>query len=444
MASSIHIEKVSTGSFIHNDRSMKVSYLIDDSSMNECNRSADEAIRLFQQMKNTAEKNYIERVNQKMQKKTIFLKEAIVNLQEHHTLKDLEPIKQKLESYGYTVLQVSIHRDEGFVNDEQKKEKNYHAHITMFALNTEDGKSVKFGKNYRSVLSELQTFTAKTLGMKRGKISVESEAKKLNKKVEKATRRLDTHDYKRAMKEKEKATQELKLTVKELRAELEQYRKELVQKNKELQIFNKEDYQQLNKLKRELKKDNADEMLELFQKMKKENEKRVAENEALRAELVKKTKVAEDKKELIEARESTKALQTSIDTLKSDLNASRRNINDLSTKNEELKEENEALREENSTLKETLQRAKAVLIQIAKTIKMPKIETFEQIAEAVKAKFSSFKKEKEKPAEAEKSVYEKMAEEAEKEKKAGRITMEDLRKMTEIAKRKDNDQGLSL
>ena len=134
-----------------------------------------------------------------MQKSTIFLKEAIVNLEEHHTLEDLKPIINKLESYGFKVLQASIHRDEGFVNSDNKKEKNYHAHITMFNLDVTTGKTVKFGKSYRTELSKLQTFTAKTLNMQRGKVSVKEHAKELNVKVEKASKRLDTHEYKRAM-----------------------------------------------------------------------------------------------------------------------------------------------------------------------------------------------------------------------------------------------------
>ena len=209
MASSIHIEKVKSGSFLHNDRSVKVSYLIDSSDKNECSVSADEAIKTFQELRLKAQENYTKRVNQKMQKNTVFLKEAIVNLEEHHTLKDLQPIVDKLESYGFKVLQTSIHRDEGFLNSENKKEKNYHAHITMFCLDVETGKTVKFGKNYRTELSKLQTFVADTLKMQRGKVSVKEHAKELNVKVEKASRRLDTHDYKRAMKIKEQ--EELKL-----------------------------------------------------------------------------------------------------------------------------------------------------------------------------------------------------------------------------------------
>lgn len=215
MASSIHIGKVSSGSFLHNDRTQKVSYLIDDSSLNECSRSSSYCLAEYQSLKLKASENYTKLTNQKMQKSTIFLKEAIVNLQEHHTLKDLEPIKERLESYGFKVMQMSIHRDEGFVNKENKKEKNYHAHITMFNLDLESGKSVKFGKDYRTELSKLQTFTANALKMERGKVSVQEHADELKVSVSKASKRLDTHDYKKAMKIKEEAQQQLTISQKQ-------------------------------------------------------------------------------------------------------------------------------------------------------------------------------------------------------------------------------------
>jgi len=242
MASSIHIEKVTSGSFLHNDRTMKVSYLIDDSSLNECTTSSSEAIEQFNRYKSEAIKNYTNRTNQKIQKSTIFLKEAIVNLEEHHTLKDLQPIKEKLESYGFKVLQMSIHRDEGFVNSEDKKKKNYHAHITMFNLDLYSGKTVKFGKHYKSELSKLQTFTADTLKMERGAISVKQEAERLNTKVSKPKKRLGTHEYKQAMKIKEKEIEELTYNFRD-------YQKQITA----LQDTSTEDKKELHKLNSEVK-----------------------------------------------------------------------------------------------------------------------------------------------------------------------------------------------
>lgn len=200
--SSIHIDAVTTGSFLHNDRTMKPSYLIDSSAKNDCSVSSKNALEKFHSLKLEAEKNYTARTGQKVQKKTVFLKEAIVNLEAHHTLEDLEPIIEKLKGYGFTILQTSIHRDEGFVSG-KRSGKNYHAHITLFNLDPKSGKTVKFGKDYRHELSKLQTLTAQELKMERGTVSVLEEAHAINRPLEKAKRRLDTHEYKRAMKLKD-------------------------------------------------------------------------------------------------------------------------------------------------------------------------------------------------------------------------------------------------
>lgn len=200
--SSIHINTVTTGSFLHNDRTMKPSYLIDTSAKNDCTVSSKNALEKFHSLKLEAEKNYTSRTGQKVQKKTVFLKEAIVNLEAHHTLEDLEPIIEKLKGYGFTILQTSIHRDEGFISG-KRSGKNYHAHITLFNLDASTGKTVKFGKDYRHELSKLQTLTAKALKMERGTVSVLEEAHAINRPLEKAKRRLDTHEYKRAMKLKD-------------------------------------------------------------------------------------------------------------------------------------------------------------------------------------------------------------------------------------------------
>lgn len=200
--SSIHIGVVTTGSFLHNDRTVKPSYLIDSSENNVCTTSAKDALKKLHLLKLEAEKNYTARTGQKIQKKAVFLKEAIVNLEAHHTINDLEPIIEKLKSYGFTILQTSIHHDEGFVSG-KRTGKNYHAHITLFNLDPKSGKTIKFGKNYRHELSKLQTFTAKTLKMERGSVSVLEEAHAINRPLEKAKRRLDTHEYKRAMKLKD-------------------------------------------------------------------------------------------------------------------------------------------------------------------------------------------------------------------------------------------------
>ena len=308
MASSIHIEEVKTASFAHNDRSMKVSYLIDDSSRNYCSCSADAAAAKFHELKAQAIENYKKRTKQNIQKSTKFLKEAIVNLEAHHTEKDLKPIIKKLESYGYTVLQVAIHRDEGFKSaDTNEKKYNYHAHITLFNLDVQTGKSIKFGKNYRTELSRLQTFTADTLKMERGKCSDETHAQEIQKEYNaKQTRRLGTHEFKRKAKE-----EELKVLAKqkELNGQIEDLRKELIASKS----ASKEDYRVLKEEKERLQKqiknkelfvDNLQtEIKDLREKLLKSNDKIELiqkENEHLKAVVQLKEIEIEEKDQMIE------------------------------------------------------------------------------------------------------------------------------------------------
>ena len=359
MASSIHIEQVSTGSFLHNDRTMKVSYLIDTSDNNECTATATEAFKQFQSLKDEATKNYTERTNQKMQKSTVFLKEAIVNLEEHHTLKDLEPIIKKLESYGFTILQASIHRDEGFVNDENEKKKNYHAHITMFNLNAETGKTVKFGKDYRTELSKLQTLTADALKMTRGKVSVKEHADELNVEVEKATKRLGTHEYKHAMKIKERAEEKVFQQgvefIAEEREKVEYNYKDFSDRIVALTNQSAEERKELHRLNSIVKKDTSRiEELEIKISAKERELKSETQfSDDLRKDLAIKTqelkelrakapeqveveKIVVDETALNKALQATKQLQTDKDTLQSDLRAKESEIINLKSEVKEL------------------------------------------------------------------------------------------------------------
>ena len=266
--SSIHIEGVTEGSFLHNSRDVKVSYLVDKSDKNECNLSSNDSFILFHKLKKEATENYTKRTKQKMQKSTIFLKEAILNLQEHHTLKDLEPIKQKLENYGFKVIQMSIHRDEGHQDENKNLIKNYHAHVTMFNLR-EDGTTIKLGKNYRTELSKLQTFTAEVLRMERGGCSVKEHAKELGVETTKAARRLSTYDYKRAMQLKEEDFKNIKIEVTKLQEKEQKYiynYREMQQKITSLESLDAEQKKELHKLNSAAKK-NSSLLWDLYQQI---------------------------------------------------------------------------------------------------------------------------------------------------------------------------------
>ncbi|MDD2782507.1 MAG: hypothetical protein PHR02_13255, partial [Sulfuricurvum sp.] len=167
--SSINFKKGSAG-FEHNDRTEerepKHLLPIEHRLENECDRSATESRELLKEMVENAKEKYQERTGQKLQAK-IFAVEAAINLEAHHTLKDIQKINEYLEQkHGLRAVQSSIHRDEGHINDEGKPEYNLHAHVVYCNLD-KDGKTILKGLE-KEGFRELQTFVAKTLQMQRG------------------------------------------------------------------------------------------------------------------------------------------------------------------------------------------------------------------------------------------------------------------------------------
>ena len=237
MASSAHIGGVSTGSFLHNDRTQTTTYLIDTQINNEYTVDSNTAYKHFQDLKQTAIKSYIETVGQNPQKNTKYLKEVIINLEQHHTMKDVDKVSKLFSDKGYTILQQSVHKDEGHIETPEKvyimgrtnytaetpnvaelhdgkffemhkegkewlkgkeiteyeKHYNYHAHVTYFNNDLKTGKSIKaFAQGWEK--SALQTDVAKILNMERGKVSSTAEAKKLGVEVEPKSKRESTKE----------------------------------------------------------------------------------------------------------------------------------------------------------------------------------------------------------------------------------------------------------
>jgi len=171
-----------------------------------------------------------EKIGRKMQTKAIenFLLDAVINLEKHHTINDLEKVFENLNKRfgGFKVFKMAIHKDEGvfidtkynvedleydsknlkwykdekevtlevidyapnrniFYNevdnhwyfdktfsdkadvDKFQKHINYHAHVQYTKFNMELGKNPRLGK---AEMSELQTIVADTLKMERGEV----------------------------------------------------------------------------------------------------------------------------------------------------------------------------------------------------------------------------------------------------------------------------------
>ena len=254
--SSIHIQKASAGAITHNSRENYAKSVVFTDEKNEIWNDKKRAFEIFKNELAIRSEAYSKRTNQKLQKTAVTHLSAVVNLERHHTLKNLEKIKDELEKvFDTKVFQMAIHRDEGKikhkktgeylvsgfdffydVNDnkyytskikniysneldinEYSIEKNYHAHIEMMGLDS-DGNAIRQKMN-RFVLSNLQDFTAQTLDMERGN----------NYQLKKSAKRLDTNEFKKqAKKENEvkKTITKEKNTTRIIKEELELLKKE--------------------------------------------------------------------------------------------------------------------------------------------------------------------------------------------------------------------------
>jgi hypothetical protein len=157
---------------MHNNREIVPSYVINTPSKNICSSSSIETYKLFMQYFDEASSNYTKRTKQKIQTSIDkFVWEAVIVLDQHHTYKDVENVAYKLaDKYGWRVLQVAWHADEGNKCEiTGKTTYNWHGHI-IFMMIDDQGiyryKKRNFGK---AKMSQIQTFVANELGMKRGK-----------------------------------------------------------------------------------------------------------------------------------------------------------------------------------------------------------------------------------------------------------------------------------
>ena len=114
--SSIHIETSKASALIHNERVFSPDYLItNDKSVNDKKHYDNVHISELEKLAKIDYQTHS--INhRKLPKTATLIKEAILNLNENHTLQDLEKVKQTLENeYGYKISNMSIHKDEGYI-----------------------------------------------------------------------------------------------------------------------------------------------------------------------------------------------------------------------------------------------------------------------------------------------------------------------------------------
>ena len=188
---SINVKAVKSNSEHHNNRESELGYVYTELTVNND--------KYIEQTVNEAEKEcreYCKEVSgRKMMANATPIREAVVNLNAHHTQEDVLKLADDLkEKFGIDCFQVHIHRDEGKAKDDL----NYHAHLLFKwqdrrkeikgEKNPQHGKVLRFG---RGVMSQMQTVVAESLNMERGQ-----------RKTNQMPDRLEPIEYKRQQEQK--------------------------------------------------------------------------------------------------------------------------------------------------------------------------------------------------------------------------------------------------
>jgi hypothetical protein len=367
MSSSIHIQKASGGSVHHNSRENFSHSVVFTDEKNEVWNNAKDSFTIYRDELKIRSEAYSNSTGQKLQSRAVTQLSAVLNLEQHHTMKDLEPIKKYLEKeFDTKVYQMAIHRDEGklkenstgnylvsgtdfFLNPKDNNlyydkkytkplnlenytiEKNYHAHIEMMGLKS-NGKAIRQDMN-KFKLSKLQDFVAESLQMERGK----------NYRIEKSSKRLDTHEFKKAKKIENNVIRSAKEHIKtikketvslakakELQAEIKQLREEL-KENKATRA----DYAALEKTNKELKAEIKNKTLTVDQLQQ--------EIKDLKTNLIGKDKVITKQNEAVNSSQMIlKVKEKEINTLKTQINSLEAQKDSNPSKDINLSEKNDS------------------------------------------------------------------------------------------------------
>ena len=263
-----HFQEVQVHHFLHNSREKPTINSIFSTEKNYTNVDGRTAIKNFWKEFSIRSKKYTEKTNKKLPKNTIKHISGIFNIDENTTKKQIENVIKYLEkSLDTKVIQYSIHKDEGHIDENNNKKINYHVHLEMVGLDS-NGRSVR-KKITRQFLRNLQTEVARILGMERGQ-----DVRKTKRK------RLDTYEYKKhkklldqELKQKNEEIQKLKKENEELKKRLEELeptkeqlkkyikmtkelRKIIKEINKGINLFTKGDYDYITKVQKDIRNNN--------------------------------------------------------------------------------------------------------------------------------------------------------------------------------------------
>ncbi len=376
----------------HNDRTLSPSYLLPEEfrGQNEVNRTSDQAIELKERIIESAKETYSIAFKQKFQAKS-YQWSLVVNIKTNTTMSDLEKLADHFDlKYGFQCYQIAIHRDEGYIDENNQPHTNHHAHMEFVTLNKENGKNM-MGQISPVKLGQLQTEIAQILGMERGKSGAkrieprkyaqmkEKERKALNtlkqekdkeiailenklqeqdKIINELQERPTTEQYSQLDKANSEQAQTIQEKDKEI-ATLNTLNAKLEKTNKDLQrpslwdIIN-EKYIDSTKNKREI--ETKDKEIDTLKQEKTTLESKLQEKDKTINELNQFKNSSNLALDLEKAQERIKTLESNENALKNDLNAKETTINELKKQIQDLEynytQERERMKAENKRLQE--------------------------------------------------------------------------------------------
>lgn len=362
--SSINFKKSFAINAEHNDRTLPPSYLIDNEKGAECDRNAEQARELKGQIIAQAKEAYINRTNQRFQAKS-YEWSAVCNIKPDTTMDDLKRLAQHFnDKYGFQCYQIAIHKDEGHIDEDGKKQINHHAHLEFVTLDKNTGINRQRELTPQK-LRELQSEVSQILQMQRGIDKRISKAERIEprkyakqKETEKKTTKQAINDLNKQIREIEKQQRE---ALKEADNAFQAERKRMIEANNALvemglpKIYEKDQYTDLGKwrdlAKAKIQECNQAQILEL----KKQLEQEQRAHEATKRDLEKEKTISQDYKDFKKERNEqilkiTKEMMISTENFKTydDYdNGILKAIDNLKRENDMLKTQNKALQEQN-------------------------------------------------------------------------------------------------
>lgn len=344
--SSINIQTYKRNGVMHNKRILPIDYAIDNEEKNEYKSFFN-----IEEYRQKIEADYKNFHNQKMQKKATPIREAVVNLNKHHTMEDLINLKNMLEDkYKIQILDIALHRDEGHIKD-GKKIYNYHAHLIFSNYDFSNHRSIKNGK---TEMRQMQTDVAKVLQMERGK---ENSQKK----------RLTHQQFKQQKKEIEKTLNEKNLEIDLYKYNYKELRKEITS----LENAASDEKKSLHKLNSKIKNLNDD------------NEEKSFLIEQLKNEILKLTNTN------VVLQKENEEKNLLIENLKIEIKNKNEKLDFLENRNKQYFGINKDLKNEIEHLKNEIKN----LVDIAYYKSENKFHTYKQVADKARKMYLELKKE---------------------------------------------------